>query len=166
MHRVSPLAHPRAWLALIAGGALLLTLLITTPPAPGQETLPRVLPKRITSTTTPARDRNAPFRYTTRGTLTPADLQCPANATSTYNCVPFRRVDACTGKVSVRFKQGTKTISTRRVNVNSQCRFTSRVTFQRSRFGTLPVRLKVSVRFLGNDVLLPRSASTKTVRAG
>ena len=142
------------------------TVLTANDVASGQTQLPRSLPKRVTSTTTPARDRFAPFRFTTRGVITPADLQCPANATSTYNCVPIRRVDACTGKVAVRFKQGSKTISTRRVNVNSQCRFTSRVTFQRSRFGALPVRLKVSVRFLGNNVLLPRSATTRTVRAG
>ena len=146
---------------MIAGGALLISTA-----AIGQTQLPRPLPKKVTASTTPKRDRKAPFRYTTKGTITPADQQCPANATSTYDCVPIRRADACTGKVSVRFKRGSKTISTRRVNVNSQCRYTSRVTFQRARFPKLPVKLKVSVRFLGNNVLLPRSAPTRFVRAG
>lgn len=63
-------------------------------------------------------------------------------------------------------KVGSRTISTRRVTLKRDCSYSSTVAFSsRSRLGRSG-RLKVTVRFLGNDVLGLRTASSRTVRAG
>jgi hypothetical protein len=113
---------------------------------------PRVAPAGFTAAAVNRRDRRRPFRFTVRGRLTP-----PSGITSS---------GACAGQVSVQFKRGTKTISARRRNVRSDCSWRSSVTFaRRSRVGRSG-RLKVMVRFLGNDVLAPAQARTFRVRAG
>ncbi len=105
----------------------------------------------ITFQVSPSRDRSLPYRFRTTGKLTrPAGV---------------RQADACAGKVSIRVKAGKKTISTRRVSVRRDCTFRSTVSFTiKSR--VKPGRLKYEVRFLGNAVLLPKSAARKFVRAG
>jgi Ca2+-binding RTX toxin-like protein len=111
---------------------------------------PRLAPK-VSARTTPGRDRSQPYRFTTRGKVT----------------VPrgVRKADGCAGKVQIRFKAASKTISTRRVNLRRNCTFSRSVTFGiKSRLK--PGRLKVEVRFLGNAVLLPKSARVRFVRAG
>ena len=110
---------------------------------------PRVAPKRVTARTTPSRDRSLPYRFRTSGRVV-----LPAGV---------RKADGCAGKVQVRFKAGKKTISTRRVNLRKDCTFSRRVSFGiKSRLK--PGRLKVEVRFLGNAVLLPKSAPKRYVR--
>jgi len=112
----------------------------------------RFRPRSVTATTTPSRDRTAPYRFRTRGRV-----NLPANVT---------RGQACrAGRVAVTFKVVRKTISNRRVALRRDCRFVSRVTFRNpERLGR--GRLRVSVRFLGNAVLKARSTKRRTVRAG
>jgi len=126
------------------------------PPPPTQivpTTLPRVAIRGITARVSPARDRRAPYRFVVSGAI----LRPAGVGTS-----------ACKGgRVSAQFKTGAgKTISTRRDTLSStSCSYRITVTFQnRRRLGS--GRLKVRVRFLGSDRLLPRAAITRTMRAG
>jgi hypothetical protein len=98
----------------------------------------------------PSRDTTAPFAFRTSGRLT-----LPSGIT---------RAQGCNGRVSVQVKRGTRTISTRRVNLTSTCTYSSRVSFaNRSRFGSA-TRLKFTARFLGNALVLPDSASSRFAR--
>jgi hypothetical protein len=113
---------------------------------------PRVAPAAFTATVTPLRDRRAPYTFGFSGRLTP-----PAGVTGP---------NACKGNVSVQIKRGTRTLSTRRRGIRHDCTWVSRIRFaNRSRIGRTG-RLKVIVRFLGNDVLSPRGATTLKIRAG
>jgi len=107
----------------------------------------------ITARVSPARDRRAPHRFVVRGAI----LRPAGVGTS-----------ACKGgRVSAQFKtRAGKTISTRRDTLSStSCSFRIAVTFKnRRRLGS--GRLKVRVRFLGSDRLLPRAAITRTMRVG
>lgn len=137
---------------------------------------------RVTSTTSPRRDRIQPYTFTTSGRVSPPPRYCaPGVVTSTAEgkCIPIvcppgvtnqmfcllpSRSAICSGTVTVRFKKGTTTtISSRNVTLRPDCTYRSRVTFRtRSTRGTL----RVYTRFNGNKVLLSKSASTHTVRAG
>lgn len=96
----------------------------------------------------PARDRSLPYKFTSSGTL-----KRPAGVS---------KADGCSGTVSVQIKSGTKTISTRRVKVRSDCTYKSSVTFK-SR-GRLKARgtLKVTARYGGSQFL--KSATSKSTR--
>lgn len=105
----------------------------------------------VSARVSPTRDRRAPYRFRTSGTV-----GLPAGITAATACDE--------GMVSVRVQAGNKTISTRRVELGSNCAYTSTVSFRnRARF-TRSGRLTVRVRFLGNDVLRARSASARSVR--
>jgi hypothetical protein len=99
--------------------------------------------------TTPRRDRRRPWVFTTRGrVLAPAGM----------------RPTACRGRVSVTFKRGRRTVSSRRTRLRRDCTFRSRVRFGLRRRLAAPRRLRVLVRFEGNGALLPRRARTHHVR--
>jgi hypothetical protein len=103
----------------------------------------------LSARTTPRRDRRAPYRFTTTGRL-----RLPAGVTA---------AQGCRGTVAVQIKAGTKTVSTRRVKLRSNCTYRSRVTFrlpQRLR----PRRLRRIVRFGGNSVVNATSARRQTLR--
>ena len=106
---------------------------------------------RLSARTTPRRDRLAPYRFTTTGRLT-----LPAGVTP---------AQGCRGTVTVQIKAGSKTVSTRRVRLRSNCTYRSRVTF-RIKGRLRPRTLKRSVRFGGNAVMAAKSASRQTVRVG
>jgi hypothetical protein len=74
------------------------------------------------------------------------------------------RSTACRGRVSVTFKRGRRTVSSRRTRLRRDCTFRSRVRFALRRRLAPPRRLRVLVRFEGNGVLLPRRARTHHVR--
>ena len=120
-------------------------------PATPATTTKRVLPLSVTATTSPRRATGWPKVLTTTGRVRyPVGL---ASAT------------ACSGRVEVRMKSGAKTVSTRRVSIgrrNGLCLYRSQVTFRRSNRLTART-LTVQVRFVGNDVLLPRTATTRQV---
>jgi hypothetical protein len=109
---------------------------------------PRLRPRRLTARVTPRRDLNRPFRFTTSGSL-----RLPPG---------LSRATACRGRVAVRIKAGKRTVSLRRALLRRNCTFSSTVTFRKpSRFAGRR-KLTVQARFTGNDLLLPRSAATKT----
>jgi hypothetical protein len=101
---------------------------------------------------TPGRDRRAPYRFTTTGTIAP-----PAGVS---------RTAACEGRVAVQVKTGRNTISTRQARVTSACRFRSTVSFADGRRFGARRRLRFVVRFTGNAVLARRSARPRLIRVG
>ena len=114
--------------------------------APRTETviLTRSKPTAMSARVSPGRDRKAPFRFTTRGALTPPSMLTKAQACG-----------GGIGYVVVQFKRAGNTISTRLAPLAADCTYTSRVTFRsRKAFGKQR-SLKVYVRFLGNNVLEP-----------
>ena len=103
----------------------------------------------VTSRVTPRRDRRAPFRFRVRGRLIP-----PPGVS---------RSRACRGRVTIRFRSGSRTVRLRRVRLRATCRYGARVRVP-ARPGRRSVRLRVSVRFRGNAVLRARSAPTRAIR--
>ena len=97
-----------------------------------------------------ARDSKAPYRYVVRGRV---DL--PENLTPKA---------ACSGTVRITIKQGSKTRGRAETKLRSDCRYGKGVTATgvTGRRGSL----RVSARFLGNDLLKARSAKAKTVGFG
>jgi hypothetical protein len=63
------------------------------------------------------------------------------------------------GVVLVRVRRGSRTVSSRRVNLRRNCTY---VAIVRGRAGAN----RISARFLGNDVLSARSSATRTGRGG
>lgn len=113
----------------------------------------RFTPTSLSARVSPARDRKAPYRFTARGRL-----GLPAGVTAAQGCGK--------GVVSTQVKVGSRTISTRRATLRRDCSYSSTVSFSsRARLGRSG-RLKVTVRFLGNEVLGLRTASSRIVRAG
>ena len=111
--------------------------------------VPRFTATALTAATTPKRDAKAPYAFTTKGRLTlPAGVAGAAG---------------CKGRVTVSFKAGKKTISTRRVTLKSDCAYSSKVTFRLPR-RLNPKTLSVVTVFSGNDVLDPKTAARHTVR--
>jgi hypothetical protein len=79
--------------------------------------------------------------------------------TSGYLSLPssMTRSSACRGAVAVQIKAGHQTISLKRVFVRSGCRFSAHSVISRARLHSAS-RLSVSVRFEGNQVLMPATA--------
>lgn len=143
----------------------------------------RASPIQVTNITTPRRDRFRPYTFTTRGRVRPPTrycaigvnpgpgaancipIICPPGVTDIRYClVPGRRA-ICSGVVTVRVQKRGTTISSRNVNLRTDCTYISRVTFRtllRTRIGTLSFR----ARFQGNVLLTPRNSATKLARAG
>jgi hypothetical protein len=68
----------------------------------------------------------------------------------------------CTGKVRVQAKRGKKVLAKRTGFLDNTCHFTVPVKLKTHKAG----RVKFVTRFLGNKVLKPKTAKTRTVRAG
>jgi hypothetical protein len=140
----------------------------------------RVEPTSVTFSVTPNRDKKKPFKFKVTGRvgvpneLPPQAQGCPPGVEpGNPYCAPQREKACENGRVAVRYKTGKKlgtTISLRRfdlkpgpANANPWfCTFEGTTTFRnRKRFGGN--RLKVTARFLGNDVMEAKSASNKLV---
>lgn len=105
---------------------------------------------RLTTKTTPSRDRHRPFVFTTTGGLHGFSWM-PASV-------------RCTGSVGVRYFRGRRQISFALVPVSPNCTFAAQARFRHLRGrGLRPVRIKISFR--GNGYLRPVS-HTHTVIAG
>lgn len=106
---------------------------------------------KISERVSPSKDTKAPFKFRVTGTLTP-----PAG---------MSKAEACgAGVITTSVKAGKKTISTRRVNLKSNCTYSSTTSFKnRSRFGKAS-KLKLTVRFGGNSVLAPKTLTSKMVK--
>jgi Ca2+-binding RTX toxin-like protein len=111
--------------------------------------VPRFRPVKVSSKTTPTRDRKSPFKFKTTGSIT-----LPPGVTAAV---------ACKGDVGVVFKAGSKTISSRTAHLSTTCKFSRSVTFKIPR-RLHPKTLKVEVRFRGNAVLSARSAKSRRVK--
>lgn len=110
----------------------------------------RFEPVGLSVEVTPTRERKLPYAFTTTGKLT-----LPRGVTTDQGC---------RGQVTVRFQAHNKTISTRRIALRSDCRYSSRVAFRLPR--RLEPTLVVRVSFGGNGVLRLKDAPGKTVRIG
>jgi Ca2+-binding RTX toxin-like protein len=111
--------------------------------------VPRFRPAKVSSKTTPTRDRKAPFKFKTTGSITlPSGVSAAAG---------------CKGAVGVIFKAGAKTISSRTAHLSKTCKFSRKVTFRIPR-RLHPKTLKVEVRFRGNAVMSARSAKSRHVK--
>jgi Ca2+-binding RTX toxin-like protein len=109
----------------------------------------RFTPGKVSAKTSPTKDSRAPFTFKTTGKLT-----LPSGVTKTTGCK---------GTVTVTFKAGSKTISSRKATLTKSCSYSSKVTF------SLPARLhpktlKITVRYGGNAVLTAKSAKAYSVR--
>ncbi len=124
------------------------TVSATPAPAPTvvAKPLTRVSPA-LSLVASPKRARRAPYRFTLSGKLT-----VPAQAGS------------CSGRVAIRIKRGTRTLSSRTVAVKSNCSY--RVTVKLSARAAGPAKLTVQASFQGNQGLLPKSAKSVSVRTG
>ncbi len=71
----------------------------------------------------------------------------------------------CSGIVTVRFTKRDRTIASKKLRLRPDCSYRSRVSL-RSRSILRRGVLSVLVKFEGNLVLLPKSATTRRVRAG
>jgi hypothetical protein len=111
--------------------------------------VPRFKAISLSATTTPKRDRRAPFTFTTRGKLALPAGVLPAAG--------------CKGTVDVSFKAGKKTVSSRRVALKSDCTYSSKVTFRLPR-RLNPTTLSVVVVYGGNEVVEGIQAKRHTVR--
>jgi hypothetical protein len=121
-----------------------------TASALNQVVVPRFVPKSLSARTTPSRDTKSPYRFTTSGRVS-----LPGNVAAAQGCLG--------GQVSVTFRSGKKTISTRRVGLQKNCTYKSVVSFRiPSRLH--PKTLEVRVRFLGNTTAGSRSAKVARVR--
>ena len=110
-----------------------------TPPSPVP--IRRVRPAGMTVSVSPRRDRTAPYTFRTTGRVL-----LPAGLTPAQACTSI-------GQVSVQVKRRGQTISTRRVRLRANCRFTSRVSFGQARRFRGARRLRFHIRFAGNQVL-------------
>lgn len=140
---------------------------ITTAPKPDADTN-----TTATGTTTPA-PASTPGASTPPALVTKT-LVLPASVTSKITRLKGKRLritgkvtppggttGGCSGKVTVRVKAGKATLIARGVKLSKSCTFSTIVTLKTKR-----AKVSVSARFLGNDALKPRSATTKTVRVG
>ena len=106
---------------------------------------------RLSSKLSPARDRRAPYRFRLTG-----KVLLPGTVAPALGCGE--------GVVSVQVKAGTRTVSTRRVEIRSSCTYSSTVTFRdRSRLRTAR-SLRFLARFTGNGVVAAARARTRTGR--
>jgi len=121
-------------------------------PPPPPPAVPAIVRKKgkLSSKATPRTDLKAPYTFRVTGKLTrPSSVS---------------KARACTGRVSVQWKRGQTTISTRRVSLTKNCTYSVKVTFRdKSRFASFK-RLKFTARFLGNRYVLRVSATSKFVR--
>jgi Ca2+-binding RTX toxin-like protein len=110
-------------------------------------TVRRFSARKLTLKLNPGRDTRAPYRFQVTGNLT---------------LPPFvSRTQGCQGaEVSIIVRAGSKIVATRRLTLSRVCGYQRRIDFS-SRPGTRP---RFTAKFLGNDVVQPISAPSKTGR--
>jgi hypothetical protein len=105
---------------------------------------------RMTTRTSPSRDKRSPYKFTTSGTLHGAS-STPA-------------AQRCTGSVGIRYFNGHRQLAFILTPVAATCTFSGQASFKRLR-GHAPARLQVTVDFRGNGYLAPADR-TDHVTAG
>jgi hypothetical protein len=111
--------------------------------------VPRFKATGLGASTSPKRDRRAPYTFTTAG-----KLALPTGVTA---------ATGCSGTIDISFKAGTKTVSSRRVALRADCSYSSKVTFRLPR-RLNPRTLSVVTVFSGNSVLDAIRGKRHTVR--
>jgi hypothetical protein len=148
------------------------------------EQINRATPQQVTLNVTPRRDRTLPYVFTSTGRVIPPPrycapgalpgpsrgtnclpVLCPPGVTDIRYCLIPGRGVICRGTVTIRVQKRSVTISSRSVQLNSDCTYRSRVTF-RTRLRTRIGGLTFQARFGGNTVLNSRNSAKKLVRAG
>jgi hypothetical protein len=106
---------------------------------------------KVRASTLPTIAASKPYLFTTTGSILPPATLPPGVA--------------CSGIVAVRFVTGHRAVATRIAAVQPNCTFTSQVLFHRL-IRKHARRLRVEVRFRGNNYLVPASARAQRVRLG
>ena len=102
----------------------------------------------ISLSVNPKRDKRKPYRFTSTGRL-----RIPAGVSQTKGCQ---------GRVAVQVKSVRKTISTRRVNLSSTCRYRLRVTFKNAKRFSKSGVLSFRARYQGTPFL--KAAKSKEIK--
>ena len=110
-------------------------------------TVRRFSARKLTLKLNPSRDTRAPYRFRVTGNLT-----LPPAVSRTQGCQG--------SEVSIIVRAGGKIVATRRLTLSRVCGYQRRIDFS-SRPGTRP---RFTAKFLGNDVMQPISAPSKTGR--
>ncbi len=110
-------------------------------------TVHRFSARKLTLKLNPGRDTRAPYRFQVTGNLT-----LPPAVSRTQGCQG--------AEVSIIVRAGGKIVATRRLTLSRVCGFQRRIDFS-SRPGSRP---RFTAKFLGNDVMQPISAPSKTGR--
>jgi hypothetical protein len=106
---------------------------------------------KLSLSVSPSSDRRPPLHFHASGHLT-----LPSGMTHAVGCA--------TGTVTVKVEAGAKTVSTRHVDLEHDCTFSSSLAFHdRSHFGKATV-LHLSARFGGSPMLKAASARTRSAR--
>jgi hypothetical protein len=122
------------------------------------------------------------YTYTTSGRISIPSQYCLPGTTGSSYCVPLTAAD-CAGRVSLTVKfskdallaASKKTVARASGKVSSKCTYSIKTTFKTKLFTAKKrfarhakgssVEVSFAVRFLGNTILNPRSAGTRTVSA-
>jgi hypothetical protein len=110
-------------------------------------TVRRFSARRLTLKLNPTRDTRAPYRFRVTG-----NLSLPPTVARTQGCQG--------AEVSIVVRAGKKIVATRRLTLSRVCGYQRRIDFSR-RPGSRP---RFSARFLGNEVMQPISAPSRTAR--
>lgn len=110
-------------------------------------TVRRFSAKGLTLKLNPTRDTRAPYRFRVTG-----NLMLPPTVSRTQGCQG--------SEVAIIVKAGRKIVATRRLTLSRVCGYQRRIDFSR-RPGTRP---RFTAKFLGNDVVQPISAPSRTGR--
>ena len=105
----------------------------------GAPLAPYALPPTISLTVKPKRDKKKPYVFTSTGTL-----KIPSGVSA---------AKGCQGRVEIQVKAVRKTISTRRANVNSSCKYKLKVTFKDAKRFSKSGVLSFRARYLGSAFL-------------
>ncbi|HWF50825.1 MAG TPA: hypothetical protein VG294_09320 [Solirubrobacteraceae bacterium] len=142
-----------------------------------------ITPSKVSASVSPHHVTKAPYTFTTHGTITFSPLYCPPGTTNVAYCTTITKAEACSGKVSLKVKLGPDpiladadtTIKSTTGKVSSNCTYSIKTKFSTKDFTATKiysahekgvyVKVKFSVKFLGNTVLNPKSANTQTVIA-
>ena len=110
-------------------------------------TVRRFSARGLTLKLNPTRDTRAPYRFRVTG-----NLSLPPMVSRTQGCQG--------AEVSIIVRAGGKILTTRRLTLSRVCGYQRRIDFSR-RPGTRP---RFTAKFLGNDVMLPFTARSRTAR--
>ncbi|MDQ6776560.1 MAG: hypothetical protein M3071_10185 [Actinomycetota bacterium] len=146
-----------------------------------------ITPTKVTASVSRPYTPHAPYTFVTSGRIIFSSLYCPPGLTSPAYCAKYGAIltkqEVCRGRVSLKVKLGRdpilgdagSTIRSTTGRVSSQCTYVIKTKFPKSDFTATKiyrphdrgvfVRVKFSVKFLGNTLLNARSARTQTVIA-